>query len=175
MRLQGRIVEWKTDRGFGFVMPNGGNAKVFLHVSDLLERDMHPDVGSLVTYEVGSAPDGRIRATNARFVRSSMRRPEVASNFALPIIAFVLLLIVLGYVIWVRANHPNSTIPATVYKLVFAREALKSNSEFKCSPEKATCSAMTSCAEAFFHQERCGVTQMDGDRDGIPCERQWCN
>ncbi|MFN5191676.1 MAG: excalibur calcium-binding domain-containing protein [Burkholderiales bacterium] len=36
------------------------------------------------------------------------------------------------------------------------------------------CSKMTSCAEVFFHQEKCGVGGMDGDRDGIPCEHQLC-
>jgi hypothetical protein len=36
------------------------------------------------------------------------------------------------------------------------------------------CSQMTSCAEATFFLRNCPGTQMDGDGDGIPCERQWC-
>jgi hypothetical protein len=36
------------------------------------------------------------------------------------------------------------------------------------------CSQMTSCAEATFFLRNCPGTKMDGDRDGIPCERQWC-
>jgi len=37
------------------------------------------------------------------------------------------------------------------------------------------CSEMTSCEEAKFFIRNCPGTKMDGDGDGIPCERQWCN
>lgn len=36
------------------------------------------------------------------------------------------------------------------------------------------CSQMTSCAEATFFLQNCPGTKMDGNNDGIPCERQWC-
>lgn len=36
------------------------------------------------------------------------------------------------------------------------------------------CSQMTSCAEARFFLANCPDAAMDGNRDGIPCERQWC-
>ena len=36
------------------------------------------------------------------------------------------------------------------------------------------CSQMTSCAEATFFLRNCPNVAMDGDSDGIPCERQWC-
>lgn len=36
------------------------------------------------------------------------------------------------------------------------------------------CSQMTSCEEARFFIRNCPGTKMDGDNDGIPCERQWC-
>lgn len=29
---------------------------------------------------------------------------------------------------------------------------------------------MTSCAEAKFYLEECGVSTLDKDKDGIPCE-----
>jgi endonuclease YncB( thermonuclease family) len=34
---------------------------------------------------------------------------------------------------------------------------------------KRTCSQMVSCAEARFHLEECGLTHLDGDADGMPC------
>lgn len=37
------------------------------------------------------------------------------------------------------------------------------------------CSQMTSCAEAKYFLAHCPGVQMDGDRNGIPCEKQWCN
>lgn len=41
---------------------------------------------------------------------------------------------------------------------------------FTCGA-KRYCTEMTSCAEAMFHFEQCGLTRLDGDRDGRPCER----
>lgn len=36
------------------------------------------------------------------------------------------------------------------------------------------CSQMTSCAEAKYFLAHCPDVKMDGDHNGIPCERQWC-
>ena len=36
------------------------------------------------------------------------------------------------------------------------------------------CSQMTSCAEAKYFLANCPGVRMDGDRNGIPCEQQWC-
>jgi len=36
------------------------------------------------------------------------------------------------------------------------------------------CSQMHSCEEATFFINNCPDTKMDGDHDGVPCERQWC-
>ena len=37
------------------------------------------------------------------------------------------------------------------------------------------CSQMTSCEEATYFLRNCPCTQMDGEGDGVPCERQWCH
>ena len=37
------------------------------------------------------------------------------------------------------------------------------------------CSQMTSCAEATYFLQNCPGTQMDGNGDGVPCEKQWCH
>ena len=47
-------------------------------------------------------------------------------------------------------------------------------SGFSCDG-RTYCSQMTSCAEATFFLKNCPGTKMDGNNDGIPCERQWCN
>lgn len=45
---------------------------------------------------------------------------------------------------------------------------------FRCESGKTHCSHMRSCAEAKFYNRNCPGTKMDGDGDGIPCERQYC-
>lgn len=45
----------------------------------------------------------------------------------------------------------------------------KTSSKKECG-SKRTCKQMTSCAEAKFYLEECGVLSLDRDKDGIPCE-----
>ena len=42
--------------------------------------------------------------------------------------------------------------------------------EFKCSG-KRTCKQMDSCDEAKFYLSKCGVKSLDGDHDGVPCNK----
>lgn len=44
---------------------------------------------------------------------------------------------------------------------------------FRCDGRRY-CSQMTSCEEARYFLAHCPDVHMDGDRNGIPCERQWC-
>lgn len=48
-----------------------------------------------------------------------------------------------------------------------------STNQFKCDG-RTHCSQMNSCEEATFFINNCPDTKMDGNNDGIPCERQWC-
>ena len=64
------------------------------------------------------------------------------------------------------ATSSASTIP----EFAGAREP---TSPFKCDG-RTHCSHMTSCAEATFFLQNCPHTKMDGNNDGVPCEKQWC-
>lgn len=46
----------------------------------------------------------------------------------------------------------------------------RANAQFSCSG-KRFCRQMSSCAEAHFYLERCGVSSLDGNGDGEPCEQ----
>ena len=41
---------------------------------------------------------------------------------------------------------------------------------FTCSG-KRRCGEMTNCEEARFYLNTCGVRSLDGDKDGVPCEK----
>lgn len=47
-------------------------------------------------------------------------------------------------------------------------------SMFRCDG-RTLCSQMKSCEEATFFLRNCPNTKMDGNNDGVPCEKQWCN
>jgi len=40
---------------------------------------------------------------------------------------------------------------------------------------RAYCSQMSSCAEAKYFLANCPGVKMDGDKNGVPCEKQWCS
>lgn len=66
----------------------------------------------------------------------------------------------------------NSLYAEPAYQnLVTNTEASKSI--FKCDG-RTRCTQMTSCEEAKFFITHCPNTKMDGDKDGVPCEDQWC-
>jgi hypothetical protein len=46
-------------------------------------------------------------------------------------------------------------------------------SAYRCDG-RTSCTQMRSCEEATFFLQNCPGTKMDGDGDGIPCERQHC-
>jgi len=175
MRLQGRVAEWNDERGFGFVVQSRTGVRIFLHISQLSAGGRRPAIGNLITYEIGKDEKGRMQARNAQFVDAGASAASRLTDTLVSAVAAMIVLLIIGYVARVRIANPNSTVSASIYKIVFARDALRSHPEFRCGPEKNSCSRMTSCAEALFHQERCAVADMDGDHDGIPCEQQWCN
>ena len=51
--------------------------------------------------------------------------------------------------------------------------AAASAGRFRCDG-RTHCSQMTSCEEAFYFLRNCPGVKMDGEGDGVPCERQWC-
>ena len=53
------------------------------------------------------------------------------------------------------------------------RGSVGNRKSFVCGT-KRYCREMRSCAEARFHLETCGVRTMDGDNDGVPCEKTLC-
>jgi hypothetical protein len=54
-----------------------------------------------------------------------------------------------------------------------APAAAPAANQYQCDG-RTYCSQMTSCEEATFFLRNCPGVQMDGEGDGIPCERQWC-
>jgi hypothetical protein len=47
------------------------------------------------------------------------------------------------------------------------------DSRYRCDG-RVYCSQMTSCEEATWFLQHCPGVKMDGEGDGVPCERQWC-
>ncbi|MDN3555530.1 cold shock and DUF1294 domain-containing protein [Halomonas maura] len=67
MRSQGKITNWKDDKGFGFITPSGGGQQVFVHIKSFLNRQRRPVGNEIVTYELRADAKGRARAEQVAF------------------------------------------------------------------------------------------------------------
>lgn len=80
MRFAGQITEWNDERGFGFVVPNGGGDRAFVHISEVKPKTPRPIVGDFVTYATGRDSRGRLRATAVTFARDGRPRRHERSR-----------------------------------------------------------------------------------------------
>jgi len=64
------------------------------------------------------------------------------------------------------SNEQTGVVPASFNTSPTATPA---SEEFTCG-SKRTCGQMSSCAEARLHLTQCGVSRLDRDGDGVPCE-----
>lgn len=65
-------------------------------------------------------------------------------------------------------SPPDTSSPPTSIREPAAQPSGTGN--YHCEG-KHTCSQMSSCAEARFYLQQCGATRLDGDGDGVPCEK----
>jgi len=79
----------------------------------------------------------------------------------------------LGLFAWQRGHHrpPPETVARDDAGATPAVES--DDARFHCDG-RVYCSQMTSCEEAAFFLRNCPGVKMDGQGDGVPCERQWC-
>ena len=68
MRFQGKLSGWKDDQGYGFVIPNGGGSKAFVHIKAFTSTGRRPTEGDLITYEVVKDAKNRTTAVKIRYV-----------------------------------------------------------------------------------------------------------
>ena len=181
--MKGKLSRWNDERGFGFISPNDGGPDVFVHISALRKIGRRPMAGDVITYQIHTDNSGKIRAVNAVIeglaqgkssTRRRIQRPGTVARKSSVFGKIVALGLIVGigsavYTEFVdrgnQKSRPNYSLPLS------STENAKSS--YSCQG-KTHCSEMVSCEEATFYQRNCPGTMMDGDGDGIPCERQWC-
>jgi cold shock CspA family protein len=162
-----------------------------------------PRVGETIHYDLHHDNDGKRRAVNARIEgldpaprapdpqarparagargqrpgsRPSSRRSATRTSGRKRFNGAILLVLmivtaVFAYQrlqpIWSPTATPEERLPAP------SETRRPKKPRFSCQG-KVHCSEMNSCAEAKFYIRNCPNTRMDGDGDGVPCERQWC-
>jgi uncharacterized membrane protein YsdA (DUF1294 family)/cold shock CspA family protein len=97
MRYQGKITNWKDDKGFGFITPNDGGQQVFVHIKSFSNRHRRPVGNEIVTYELKTDARGRAQAESVVFAgeRVSAAASSGYSNASL-ILVVTFLIVVAG-------------------------------------------------------------------------------
>lgn len=65
MRQKGKLARWDDDKGFGFIEPNNGGNRVFVHINEFANRTQRPMLNDFVTYETAKDAQGRVNAVDA--------------------------------------------------------------------------------------------------------------
>jgi cold shock CspA family protein len=202
MRFTGKLKTWTDDRGFGFITPTEGGQDIFVHISEY-PKGRTPTVNEMLSFEVALNPQGKKKAVRVRmaeefstssrqdFAGSSRQKSPAHARRDFPIslsrepssggllrrFITLAIIVVLG---WSGYRHYISRLPPSSGQMTpvqgigeLSRSRAPAASAFSCDG-RTHCSQMTSCAEATFFLKNCPGTQMDGDRDGVPCEQQLC-
>ncbi|MEZ9661791.1 MULTISPECIES: cold shock domain-containing protein [unclassified Vibrio] len=153
--MNGKIVRWVDEKGFGFINSDELEGDVFVHISKFTDGYRHPQVGDEVEFQLSNS-GSKLSASSAQLVGIE---PSKSNPLSIILSALFVGLICAGLYLLVLEPKLN---PA--YE----------NMGFSCQG-KTHCSEMLSCDEAKFYLANCPNVKIDGDRDGIPCESQLCS
>lgn len=103
MRYQGKISNWNDEKGYGFVEPNGGGDRAFVHIKSFSKRTRRPTDGDLIIYSLVKEKNGRFKASDVDFTRSQKSgiKPKnnqriLGSIFTLCFCIFLVLAAIMG-------------------------------------------------------------------------------
>jgi cold shock CspA family protein len=204
MRFTGKLKTWTDDKGFGFITPTEGGQDIFVHISEY-PRGRTPILNEVLSFEVALNPQGKKKAVRVRMAeelslsprqdsstrarqgfpvrtrrdspRPSLSREPSSGGFLRGLITVAIIVILgwSGYRHYISRLPPSSAQSQQVQGIGdLFRSRTPAASPFSCDG-RTHCSQMSSCAEATYFLKNCPGTKMDGDYDGVPCERQLCN
>lgn len=174
MRIHGTLKKWNDERGFGFIESPQDAEEIFVHISAFPVDGVRPRAGEIVSFERRKDSEGRVRAENiirpgSRPSKSARIAPKVNGGSFVRYVLTAIIAITAGLALF-KKYVPYTSSPDDVS----SRPANSAKTTFRCD-SRTHCSQMTSCAEARYFLRNCPGTKMDGNNDGEPCERQWCN
>ncbi|MCD9086763.1 cold shock and DUF1294 domain-containing protein [Stenotrophomonas sp. SY1] len=113
MRYQGRLQDWNDEKGYGFVTPNGGGERAFVHIKAFEHRPQRPANGTLISYEPRKDERGRINARAVRLVTPGKAQASAKSSRStrpLPRTALGMVVLFATVAVWGAGFIPDWTM-----------------------------------------------------------------
>jgi len=171
MKIKGKLIRWVDNKGFGFIKSESFDKDIFIHISTLKHMVRKPRVGDVILFDVVNDTDGKQRAENASIegvaIKQNKQYKKSSSKVGNKLFNTVIFVLVIAFVFYL---YLTSSSNPKILDEIFSKEDF---SGFSCQG-KQHCSQMISCKEARFYLKNCPNVKIDGDRDGVPCEGQWC-
>lgn len=96
MTSEGRIASWNDPKGYGFITPNDGGKRVFIHISELSNRKCRPEINQPISYVLSKDKQGRPCATKALLPGDQKSRSSHRMTLTTAIVIAVLFMGVIG-------------------------------------------------------------------------------
>lgn len=195
MRFDGILASWNEAAGSGIIKPGKGGDDIPVHISAFPRNGVSPSRGEPLSFAVEIGRDGKKRACNiarqqtARPCSREAARRAQARSYSTLVTASLVMLAATAALIYSSmlqsGEHPQVSLAVAATQAEIDRAALPNRTDAVAAarfvrPASASCDGrthcrqMNSCDEAKFFLEHCPGVKMDGDRDGVPCEQQWC-
>jgi uncharacterized membrane protein YsdA (DUF1294 family)/cold shock CspA family protein len=71
LRQTGTLVQWDDAKGYGFIAPDAGAPRLFVHIQAFAARAQRPVVGERLSFEAGHDAQGKPRALAVRAIRAT--------------------------------------------------------------------------------------------------------
>jgi len=59
MRTKGKIASWNHDKSFGFITPDDGGKRIFVHITAFTNRQKKPQINQPVSYSTSTDKQAR--------------------------------------------------------------------------------------------------------------------
>jgi cold shock CspA family protein len=144
-KMNGKISQWKDDKGFGFIASDDGQ-KVFFHISSLTTKSRRPEVGDCVVFASTTDAQNRLKATSVaigglaktpKYQNSTNVEPKTNNAFDYFLIVILLLSVAVVVKSYLDSNNIEKSaifgIPAVVAFILLGRQKKPKNRSFNCT------------------------------------------